>query len=301
MACLLAATLSAQHPFRTLSLTGPDGAIAGEHVNATLDFPALRRQLLAKSGRLTLPLPDGTEAAFSVEEAPVFDPELSARYPDIRSYRLEGEWGAGRLALSPTGADVLLAGPEGLYAIQRADADAHYQVFYSAAYAGGELSLPLSCGFNPADPHNQQEGERGAGKKAFGKSVAVPRELRQYDIVLSNTGEFANQVGGTKEKVLAAFNTAISTVNVIFEREVGVRLNLLAISEEVIFLDPANDPYADSDEGTGLLEQVAEAFRAADIPADSYDLGHVMTSRCIDVGGVVSGLACSGSKTRGVT
>ena len=299
--CLLAATLSAQNPFSVSSVSDPDGVIAGEHVNAALDLASLRRQLLAKSGSLTLPLPDGTEATFTVQESPVFDAELSARYPGITSYRLEGRWGAGRLALSPAGADVLVPGPGGLYAIQRGAADDRYRIFYSEAYAGGELSGPLRCGYDPADPHNQGEGERGAGKKTFGKSAAVPRELRQYDIVLSNTGEFANQVGGTKEKVLAAFNTAISTVNVIFEREVGVRLNLLAVSEEVIFLDPENDPYADSDEGTGLLEQVAEAFRAADIPADSYDLGHVMTSRCIDVGGVVGGLACSGSKTRGVT
>ena len=299
---LLCATLSAQSAFQFKSFAGADAEVAGAQAQLSLDLPALRAQLTAKNGRVVLPQPSGAMESFAVENAPVFDEELAARYPDIGSYRIEGPWGAGRIAVSPTRVDVLVPGPEGLYAIQQSDESDRYHIFYSRDYAGEEWALPLSCGYDPSDSHNLvKQGERSAGVRQLGKSKAAPRDLRQYDLVLTNTGEFANQVGGTKEKVLAAFNTAVSTVNVIFEVEVGIRMNLLAVSESVIFLDPATDPFTDSDEGTGLLEQVVEAFQQENIPSEAYDLGHVMTSRCVDVGGVVSGLACSGSKTRGVT
>ena len=299
--CLLATALSGQSAFRLQSRSAPSSEIAAEHARFTLDAATFRRDLLAKDGHLDLPLPDGTTARFAFTDAPVFEPALAARYPDIRSYRLEGPWGAGRLALSPYGADALVRGPAGDLAIQPTEDGAAYLVFYSHDYLGAELTGLLPCGYDPTHPHEGADLGGDAGAKITGKSIGVPRELRKYDLVLTNTGEFAERVGATKERVLAAFNTAVSTVNVIFEREVGVRMNLLARSESVIYLDPDTDPFTDSDEGTGLLDQVIGAFQQESIPASDYDLGHVMTSRCVDVGGVVSGLACSGSKTRGVT
>ena len=299
--CLLATALSGQSAFRLQSRSAPSAEVAADHARFTLDAASLRTDLLAKDGHLDLPLPDGTTARFAFTDAPVFEPALAARYPAIRSYRLAGPWGAGRLAVSPYGVDALVSGPAGDLAIQPTEDGSAYLVFYSADYLGAELSGLLPCGYDPADPQNGVDLGGDAGAKMSGKSIGVPRELRQYDLLLTNTGEFAERVGATKERVLAAFNTAVSTVNVIFEREVGVRMNLLAQSESVIYLDPDTDPFTDSDEGTGLLDQVVGAFQQEGIPSTAYDLGHAMTSRCVDVGGVVSGLACSGSKTRGVT
>ncbi len=299
--CLLATSLFAQSPFQVKPAATSTSDIAGPRVDLRLDRTALGRQLSAKAGQINLPLPDGSLQTFSVTNDPVFEPALAARYPGIGSYRLAGPWGTGRLAISPERVDVLLPGPDGLYAIQQGYAPDEYVAFYSRDYLGEAFGGSLGCGF---DPQTIEVGGGSAGKEPFRKSMAVPRELRQYDLVLSSTGEFSRQVSDgspTKAKVLAAFNTLVSTVNVIFEREVGVRINLLAPSEQVIYLDPDTDPYSDSDEGTGLLEQVIEAFNQEGIPSNIYDLGHVMTSRCVDVGGVVSGLACSGSKTRGVT
>ncbi|MGB3798451.1 MAG: reprolysin-like metallopeptidase [Lewinella sp.] len=300
--CLLGTTLFAQSPFQFKPATSPTEKIAEPRAELKLDLAVLRKQLSAKAGHLDLPLPDGTVERFTVVNDPVFEPKLAARYPEIGSYRLTGSWGTGRLAISPERVDVLVPGPKGLYAIQEGYVTDEYIAFYSRDYVG-EAFGPLSCGFDPASIEADLGGG-SAGKERSGKSMVVARELRQYDLVLSSTGEFSNQVSDgtpTKAKVLAAFNTLVSSVNVIFEREVGVRINLLAPSEEVIYLDPDSDPYTDSDEGTGLLEQVIEAFNQQNIPSDIYDIGHVMTSRCVDVGGVVSGLACSGSKTRGVT
>src|SRR5207302_499767 len=39
---------------------------------------------------LTLPMPDGSFQSFRIEESPVMDAELVARYPEIKSYRGQG-------------------------------------------------------------------------------------------------------------------------------------------------------------------------------------------------------------------
>ncbi|MBB4080287.1 hypothetical protein GGR28_002917 [Lewinella aquimaris] len=305
--CLLltGAALPAQSAFQFTAYANTNQEISGNHLETSLDLEQFRQQLFAKGRTIELPLPDGTHASFIAVSDPVFEPRLAAKYPDIGSYRVEGEWGAGRIAISHRGVDALLRGPAGTFAIQPAgENDGRHLVFYSDQYTDPENNLPLACGYDPADPLNSVQNDKsgGAAGAAFTpKSKAAARELRQYDLALTNTGEFAQRVGGKKEDVLAAFNTAVSTINVIFEREVGVRMNLLAVSEDLIYLDAKTDPFTDSDEGSGLLDQVIEAFNIANVPTTAYDIGHIFTSSCIDVGGVVSGLACSGSKTRGVT
>ncbi|NJB86732.1 subtilisin-like proprotein convertase family protein [Lewinella marina] len=299
---LCAGPLFAQSGFQFTSTAKSSPELAGRYATASLDLPAFRQALSAKRHKLELPLPDGSFASFTAVNSPVFAPELAARYPEIGSYRVEGPWGVGRVAISHQGVDALLPGPDGMYAIQAEEEGEEYLVFYSGEYAGDSSDLPLSCGFNPGDPHNvplpaSVKAEISGGQKRGGAA----RELRQYDLALTNTGEFAREVGGTRADVLAAFNTAVSTINVIFEREVAVRINLLALSEQLIYLDPETDPFIDTDEGTGLLDQVINAFQENSVPSTAYDLGHIFTTRCVDVGGVVSGLACSGSKTRGVT
>lgn len=265
-----------------------------------LGVEELRDRLNRKSGTVELPLPGGGKATFTATYDPVMEPALAARYPRLASYRVVGPWGTGRIALSHKGIDALLPGPDGTFALEPAGSADRHALFYTHEHTPGVALGPLDCGYDPSDPLNVHKGA-GAGAVGREKSSAVARNLHEYDLALTNTGEFASEVGGSKEDVLAAFNTTVSTMNAIFEREIGIRVNLLAISEDLIYLDPATDPFFDADEGSGLLNQVIEAFNANNIPENSYDLGHVLTQRCTDVGGVVSGRACSSSKTRGVT
>jgi subtilisin-like proprotein convertase family protein len=312
LATLSASVLLAQAPAFQLRQPSPgsQAEVGGPHFRLLVDEGLLRRELSAKRATIRLPLPEGQFADFSTAYSPVFEAALASRYPQISSFVVDGPWGRGRIALSHRGISAFLYGPEGAYSIEPAQQDDGYLLYYAHELTATSDDLPLACGFNPSDPLNLSEMEldanlgADAGAKSIAKSSNEPRPLRQYDLALTNTGEFARKIGGAgvdKADVLAAWNTAVSTINVIFEREIGIRMNLLAISEDLIFLDPETDPFSDSDVGTGLLNQVVTAFEDAAIPATAYDLGHIFTARCNDVGGVVSGRACSGSKTRGVT
>ncbi len=256
---------------------------------------------------MRLPLPNGEFAEFVAYNSPVVK-----NNPQLGSYRVTGPWGGGRVATSWKGMSAILRGPAGYFIIEPVEGTTDvYRISEYRDYME-ELSItqgPLACGYDDSaqpdftdftvDPELLEQGAvAGAGGSL--KAGNEARELRIYDLIMTNTGEFAQRVGGTAADVQAAFNTAVSTINGIFENEVGIRMNLVEVPG-LIYLDPATDPFTNANQGSALLGQVIEAFEANSVPSESYDLGHIFTGGCTDVGGVVSGNACTGGKTRGVT
>lgn len=281
---------------------------------ATLDLAGLKAELQKAPGELTqkrskvqlnLPLPSGGVGTFTA-----FDADLLPEHEALGSYKLTSDWGSGRIAISPEGMSAVLRGPDGYFIIQPSeDIPGAYQIvdyedlMHLLSHAHGNPS----CGYDEAAMPDYQQIEIGADAGATVTEKAAggeARELRVYDLIMTNTGEFARNLFGTnatQEQVLGAFNEATSTVNAIFENEIGIRMNLVEVPG-LIYLDPATDPYVNADEGTALLGQVIGAFTANNVSLDRYDLGHLFTARCNDVGGVVSGRACTPQgKTRGIT
>ena len=281
-----------------------------------VDADLLRKQLAKapaefsqKTSRTTveLPLPDGSLLSYRV-----WDADLLPNRPELGSYRVVNDFGTGRIAVGPSGISAVVQGPEGFFIIDAVDAAAGlYQVAPYREFMNAEQDehgVP-HCGFEDAagqpdftdiviDPNM---GEAAGAKLGGEKAGNEPRELRVYDLIMTNTGEFATRVGGSASDVQEAFNTAVSTVNAIFEPQVGVRMNLLD-RPQVIFTDAATDPFSNAADGRGLLPQVGNAFAISMIPTASFDLGHIFTGGCSNgLGGVVSGAACTDGKTRGVT
>lgn len=76
---------------------------------------------------------------------------------------------------------------------------------------------------------------------------------------------------------------------------------LIDNNDNLIFTMPLTDPYVNVTSGGGLLQQNQDALDLL-IGANNYDIGHVFTTACTDVGGVVSGRVCNDqNKGRGVT
>ncbi|MEM6878707.1 MAG: reprolysin-like metallopeptidase, partial [Bacteroidota bacterium] len=317
-------SLAAQNPF---SLRGPQAVLPlesdadlyiQEYQGVTVDMNELRNLLrlapVEEFGNrsqiklnIQLPTPEGELMDFEVVESSVFHPDLQAQHPDIRSYRIFSDKGVGRLAVSPQGVVGFLYGEEGRYFITRAvdgnavDHLAYYahDMDFEVALGGGELS----CGYD-ASVIQEEASAGGHEHQAAGsaRSSAGVLGMRVYDMALVCTGEFAESKGGTISGVNAAFNEAVSVMNVVYENEVGMRFQLIADNDLLIFLDPDEDPFFDADIGGALLGQVGPAIAGQGISLSAYDIGHIFTRGCQDVGGVVSGLACTDNgKSRGVT
>lgn len=291
------------------------------HYNAlALDFDNLKTVLatapqesegLSEELLIVLPLPDGSLETFAVAESSVMMPALAAKYPQIRSYLA---WSTERpdirvrMDYSPYGFNAVLHSKDGDSFISpfAKNNTEHYVAYTLQDYQYEDGIQPLaSCGYNPAEmPEGSLEhlkiDENGSFENTTLKSGSGEVFIRKYRLALACTGEYAQGHGGTLESVLASYNTAVNRINEIFEREVAVRMMLIDRIEELIWLDPDMDPYQNANTGGALLSQNETVLNNI-IPPSQYELGHVFTGGCVDVGGVVSGAACGEGKARGVT
>lgn len=99
--------------------------------------------------------------------------------------------------------------------------------------------------------------------------------LRSFRLAVAATGEFTEYYGG-KEAAAAAVRDIMGQVSAIYEREVGVRLPLVPNFTEMIFEDPASDPYTTNEPSLELLREAQAAFDSI-IGTGNYDLGIVLT------------------------
>jgi hypothetical protein len=111
-----------------------------------------------------------------------------------------------------------------------------------------------------------------------GLRAADDGKLRTYRLALACTGEYAQFfLSGTettdaqrKAKVLAAMNTLLVRTNAIYERDFGIRMNLIANNDAIIYLTASSDPW--SNEWNIKTQQTIDAV----IGNANYDIGHLV-------------------------
>ncbi len=254
---------------------------------------------------ISLPLPDGQTGRFKIWETSIFHPNMSARYPQLKSYRgigIDDIGTAVRMAVSPKGVHLAFHTPTGdIYVDPYTNGETgRYISYYTRDHLSN--SQPASCGFKDTeaplnDPgYGHVDGEPQANLNTAGGPV----EMREFRVALSCSGEFAQGHGGTVESVLADYQIAMNRLNLIYEQTMATRFTLIDGLEAVLYLDPATDPFATGTVGTSMLGENALNLNLV-IGEDNFDLGHVFTGGCSDVGGVVSGRVCGEFKGAGVT
>lgn len=91
---------------------------------------------------------------------------------------------------------------------------------------------------------------------------------------------------------LSAMVTSVNRISEIFEKEVGIRLVLVANNNNLVFLDPATDGYTNNNVSTMLSENQTKLD--ALIGSANYDIGHVFST---GAGGVAyTGSVCTSFK-----
>ncbi|MFD1466594.1 reprolysin-like metallopeptidase [Hymenobacter caeli] len=237
-----------------------------------IDLPAVRAALRPAGAVLALPLPEGGTQRYRVRAVPVLAPALAARFPQIQTYEAQGlddPTATARLDVGPAGfhAQVLSAGRA--FYIDPTGDSAHAVAFdrSDAAPATGWTCRTAGAA-----------GPRAPRATAAGQPNGA--QLRTFRLAVACTPEYSLTQGNTVASVLAAVASTVNRVDGVYERELAIRLVLVAGEDQVIFLSgtgPVAVPAYSNSNGTAMLVQNQTNLDRL-IGTNNYDIGHVFST-----------------------
>lgn len=278
------------------------GAMAKHLLSAPHEFAEKDQEFI-----LSLPMPDGRTRAFQVYYSPVMQEGIAKRFPNIRSYKgyaIDDKSTNVRFSVGPRGFWASIHGKNNIY-IDAAGENNHDQniVYYTKDYREDISGYNLSCGMDPYSILEEDLAENSlfdlpeypdeALEIRNTSELCDSVNLYTYRLALSCTGEWANAHGGTVESALEDMVISVNRINQIYENEFSIRLLLIDENDKLIWLDSDTDPFPIANVGYELLG-VNTSVLNNNVGMNSYDIGHVFTQSCTDVGGVASlGSVCN--------
>jgi Metallo-peptidase family M12B Reprolysin-like len=271
-----------------------------------LNVEPLRQQLFSivgsnavgRSTVIFLPNADGNYEQFEVFEASNFEPDLQAQFPEIRAFSGKGitdRHATLKLSISPQGIQTMVFRTDTENEFIEAYSADHtvYAVFRSERVKG---KLPWICSTE----------DRRTAAEIYKQLPHAPQsntgELKTMRLAQSCNGEYSNFFGAFDPSqvalVLAAFNATLTRCNGCFETDLAVHLNLIANTTDVIYYDPATDPYTTLPNWNAQLQATLTAI----IGEANYDIGHMFGAS--GGGGNAGCIGCvcvDGQKGSGIT
>lgn len=224
---------------------------------------------------LSLPLPEDGSAVFDVWRSEQMEAGLAGNFPNIRTYFGQDRENLRRniyILITSGYVKILYFDQRGMYSrLERAnDALPAYHFSYRSNW-GRSPDLFKACRAE-IDENDQRFQDMNNGEARRGET-----KLYRYRLALATTGEYGSYHGSTKEAVLEAMNELLLQVNAIFERESSVHFDLVSGNDLLIFLDPDNDPFDNTD-----VDQMLEANKMIcnyAIGYTKFDVGHVLSTK----------------------
>ena len=263
-----------------------------------LNLSVLKTNLLSSPKRnssasqviISLPNADGQLELFSIYENSNFDPELAARYPEIKSYigiGIDNPTSTTYFSVSPLGFKAMtMNADKGTVFIEPVSQDLTTYTVYKKADKKVAFT-PFECGVIDELASNENFQLR---------PNADDSTLRTFRLAVSTTGEYTAYFGGTKAQALAAINATMTRVNGVFEKDFAVRMVLIANNDLVIYTSAASDPYT-----TNYNSQLQSTLTSV-IGEANYDVGHVFVQAGNNGNAGCIGCVCvNGSKGSGFT
>lgn len=275
----------------------------------SLDIEGLKNALAKAPKRLAVgekseiiisfPNSDGKLEHFKVRENSNFDPQLAAKYPDIKSYVGEGLGDSNStvyFSISPLGLSSMeIYGDKSAVFIEPYTKDLSTYVVYRKSDKKDDLNKFECTVIDVA-----QKGISSTDNLAA-RPNADDAKLRTFRLALSSTGEYTAYFGGTKALALAAMNNTMTRVNGVFEKDFSARMVLIANNDAVIYTNASTDPYSAASGMSSWNSQLQSTLTSV-IGEANYDVGHLFGAS--GGGGNAGCIGCvcvNGSKGSGYT
>ncbi len=275
----------------------------------SLDIDGLKNALAKAPKRLAVgekseiiisfPNSDGKLEHFKVRENSNFDPQLAAKYLDIKSYVGEGMGDSNStvyFSISPLGLSSMeIYGDKSAVFIEPYTKDLSTYVVYRKSDKKDDLNKFECTVIDVA-----QKGISSTDNLAA-RPNADDAKLRTFRLALSSTGEYTTYFGGTKALALAAMNNTMTRVNGVFEKDFSARMVLIANNDAVIYTNASTDPYSAASGMSSWNSQLQSTLTSV-IGEANYDVGHLFGAS--GGGGNAGCIGCvcvNGSKGSGYT
>ncbi|MFH1320582.1 MAG: reprolysin-like metallopeptidase [Bacteroidota bacterium] len=224
---------------------------------------------------IELPMPNGSFSGFRIVEAPIMEPALAVKFPQIKTYigkGIDDPSATARFDWTPAGFHAMILSANGSvfvdpYSIGNT---AYYISYYKKDFAKNnahEMVCELGDVIQGINTPVIKKGNFITPVKSSGN------QLRTYRAAVAATGEYTQYHGGTVILAMAAITTSMNRVTGIYEREVAVRMTIVANNDQIVYTDPATDPYTNNDASALLGENQTNCD--AVIGDANYDIGHV--------------------------
>lgn len=244
---------------------------------------------------IALPAPLGGEHRFTLIEVPTMEPELAARFPQIKTYAGESLDTPGaqvRLSVTPRGVHALVLSPDGDYLINPADANptAATTAYISFRTADAADAGQFDCTVLPAD-HDVPPVST-----ALISSTSRRGPIRN-DMLIGYvpTAEWTLLHGGSVQSGLSAMVELTNRLNAIYEREMCIRFIIANRQDRMFQFDPATDGLTNTD-ASAMIDQ-AHTVISRLAPGFGTNIRHVLGT----FGGGVAQLNSSCNNTAAVT
>jgi subtilisin-like proprotein convertase family protein len=277
-------------------------------LKAHLDQAPLENTETATPFLFSIPMPNQKMVQFEVFESPIAHRDLMRKYPSFKTFSVVGfrqkEY-FGRIDYTLDGFRASINTPEGEvyidpYASEMPNACIVY--FTKGYQRQGAENIPFRCGVEDGKgQHHIISTISSPQNNSYQRSVGTNVIIKKYRLAYGATGEFTVLNGGTKEKALTKMIAMLNRLNKLTLTEYSTSFELIAKTDTLIFLDPVTDPFPRGREGKVVVGQTHGVIVSI-IGNNAFDIGHFMTSSCIDgVAGVAGGSVCTGGKGAGIT
>ena len=228
------------------------------------------KRLTGKSETIiSFPNSAGKMENFKVTENSNFEPELAAKYPDIKSYTGENMKDPASkvyFSISSLGLSSMeINSDKSAVFIQPYTKDLSTYIIYKKSASKDNLNK-LEC--------KVLDVAQKGSLKAVSNKNADDAILRTFRLALSCTGEYTSYFGGTKAQALAAMNNTMTRVNGIFENDFAARMMLIANNDDLIYTNASTDPYSPSSQMDNWNLELMNNLSSS-IGNNNFDIGHL--------------------------
>ena len=238
---------------------------------------------------MEVPMPDGSFQKFRMEKTQGLSPELQAEFPDWKSfvgYGVDDPTLTGRFDWNVNGFHGYVSTKQGVVMIDpyQKGATQNYLVFYKHDF--GAPTDEFYCRFEESvkkivSSNYETNFLPDAPAFSFGTTV------RTYRIAIATTGEWARNAAGyngtqtplqIRTAALGVIDTTRNRLSGIYLRELASQFQLVnpPVSNDaanIIFDDPATDPYDNTDTSAQLTINHSTITNRVGTP--NFDIGHL--------------------------